>query len=1586
MTRCVNSINSALLRAGVRAGTRMTSSGWRGFRVILLAAFVLSMLRAGQVAPPAAAQTAPPTFSVPYVGGDYVDPGVSPDANSTCQQNWTWLTDQCYNNGQPYNPYNPSDTSGNSSVPGYSRDRLIKQLTYLQAQHLGNFQRVWVSMDQLGSFDATTNQFQFVPKALANLDDALSLFQARRLSVDLVLLSIAPNDPSSNNCGLQDSNTHEFNPYILTDPTAGSTPRVMKDSYLQGVTALMQRIAQDNSAGSAFPVVKVVDLENEAFLQLEKYFCTGTRDITNLKSYYGANKSPGGPGCVYSDSGYIDTACVDDNVILPWLKALRQAALSGYASMNYTVSDTGRLITDTTGTWLARYQAVADVYDIHAYDSHPWDPASSSHPFGYNAWATAATLGKPWFVGEAGCNNSVYYPDSQNFCTYNNSPNDPLDCNSPPSGVSCAPGDTNVYSRKKVDSWWDINLRNDGAQAVMLEETNQAWRSDGANSSFTATPSGTQQSMLGQSVFAQGFDGQGAANVAYNPNPSTGPVGPGAHQFSSATVTGDAILATVAKADQTYSMYDLQVNPGTAHTAFVSKQGVSGTDNNGARYGAVKTVTFAVQLDAPLNLGGGSMVLASMAGPPSTAGTTSLLVGAGGALSLQYTDTNGSTKTLASTFMLNDSKPHTISIDRAYTNDSSGRAVTMLTFSLDGAQGPTSSASGILPLWSSVSLGAVSFTGTTNAPGAFHLDDVYLTADFARNPTGVRPDGLLQQMHGATTPHLGHTRGWLHARPVPAAIAPSPVSLNVTPLKLSISHEGIYRITYRWLQSNNINLDNVDVATLGLSDGGVPVPVSVSSTRPLFQSGDYLEFYGHPVNNTYNASNVYVLSDTVTAPLHAAQTPVVPPLHPVSSAITLYSDLKRALYLQTAPGAPYTTSTAWPSDGDGHWTEGHATVTPTRSAPTTLSFPLVHAVTTTGGSCFLTAPVYGQASQGADGSYTLQASITINGNPLPADPSFSWTDPSAYPTAHTLQATFPCSWLIDSSPAGTQNTLTVSVALQPGSPYDSVWVQSYHVGYVQNLCAVSSLSSSGPAASVAVPTPTYLVGILDSNTASQIKSIITNPPVSGSDGYLVQGFSQAPVSLWRVTNGVPSKLIGWQATPSTGTGGPCNTSPSTYDLAFADVGSTASEYVATAAPADPDSVAPLDLSTIANGGSTSATYLIISPSDFIPTLTNTQLPAPGGTSSFVAYRSRQMSTKVVDVNSIYDQYSNGQVNPEAIRTYITAAHASLGTTFVLLVGGDTYDYQNYYNCPADTYTDAQGVSHPFCSSNLNNRSFIPSLYTGSMQELDTPSDNLLAVPVGAASDAPQVAIGRMPVYTTAELQTVLTKSMNWSSGLSGYGGTASFVAHNRDGDAFRASSEQLIADLAPSFNRATIGRDYLTGDPTTDAGLRTSLLSAINSGQELVNWTGHASSYNWGSMVSLPDVAALTNVNKPAAVFEWGCQTAYYVYPLYRDISSTFLVDSNASGPTGAAITVGSTGQDLIDQQAVLSGGSAETGPTGVRYFYGYLSQGKSIGEALQLAKDDLLLKHPANSYANPDYLDVVNSYEVFGDPSLTLP
>ncbi len=93
-----------------------------------------------------------------------------------------------------------------------------------------------------------------------------------------------------------------------------------------------------------------------------------------------------------------------------------------------------------------------------------------------------------------------------------------------------------------------------------------------------------------------------------------------------------------------------------------------------------------------------------------------------------------------------------------------------------------------------------------------------------------------------------------------------------------------------------------------------------------------------------------------------------------------------------------------------------------------------------------------------------------------------------------------------------------------------------------------------------------------------------------------------------------------------------------------------------------------------------ASYLIISAPDFISGLT-----------PLVQYHQAQgMTVNVVDVNDLYAKYTYGVFDPAAIKQYIAYAARNLGTKYVLLVGGDTYDYRNYLG--------------------LNSISFIPSLY------------------------------------------------------------------------------------------------------------------------------------------------------------------------------------------------------------------------------------------------------------------------------------
>jgi len=82
--------------------------------------------------------------------------------------------------------------------------------------------------------------------------------------------------------------------------------------------------------------------------------------------------------------------------------------------------------------------------------------------------------------------------------------------------------------------------------------------------------------------------------------------------------------------------------------------------------------------------------------------------------------------------------------------------------------------------------------------------------------------------------------------------------------------------------------------------------------------------------------------------------------------------------------------------------------------------------------------------------------------------------------------------------------------------------------------------------------------------------------------------------------------------------------------------------------------------------SAKADYLIIAHPDFIgPAL-----------QPLVDHHLQQGTVKVVDVRQVYAWFSHYNVDAQAIADYIAFAVANMGTRQVLLVGGDSYDYQN----------------------------------------------------------------------------------------------------------------------------------------------------------------------------------------------------------------------------------------------------------------------------------------------------------------------
>ena len=272
-------------------------------------------------------------LAVSYAGMDYEQPN---GALTGCNY-YTWLQPSCYTN------------SSLTTFRVSPQQQLSREMNWITANHMGSFQRVFVSLDELFScFDATTGFCGYDSQALANLDDALSIIAAAHQKVDLVLF-------------LED-NTAGFHFEALD----GYHPQ-MEQSYVTAVQQFVQHVAANATDSSA---ISVIDLQNEAYYQIAAHLST----MTNVCGQ--------------------DTGCIDHKISYPWLTQLYNTAHAAAPQFKYTASAVSSLLERQSYT-LPLYAGIADVYDIHLYSGHPWTLTSEL--------ANARNLNKPWFVGEAGC-------------------------------------------------------------------------------------------------------------------------------------------------------------------------------------------------------------------------------------------------------------------------------------------------------------------------------------------------------------------------------------------------------------------------------------------------------------------------------------------------------------------------------------------------------------------------------------------------------------------------------------------------------------------------------------------------------------------------------------------------------------------------------------------------------------------------------------------------------------------------------------------------------------------------------------------------------------------------------------------------------------------------------------------------------------------------------------------------------------------------------------------------------------------------------------------------------------------------------
>jgi hypothetical protein len=315
-----------------------------------------------------------------------------------------------------------------------------------------------------------------------------------------------------------------------------------------------------------------------------------------------------------------------------------------------------------------------------------------------------------------------------------------------------------------------------------------------------------------------------------------------------------------------------------------------------------------------------------------------------------------------------------------------------------------------------------------------------------------------------------------------------------------------------------------------------------------------------------------------------------------------------------------------------------------------------------------------------------------------------------------------------------------------------------------------------------------------------------------------------------------------------------------------------------------------------------------------------------------------LGVAVVDVEDLYDEFSFGNKSPQALRDFLLRVKTNWQKSprFVLLVGDASVDPRNYLG--------------------LGDFDLVPTKLIDT-DVLETASDDWF---VDFGGDGlPKMAVGRLPVRTVDEAQTVISKIVGYEQSALRMADVL-LVADMKGGEEdydFEGASSGVQALLPGGLTVRRVYRSQFTDDSQVHA----ELLADLNQGPLLVNYLGHGSQEIWrGDIFTSDDAAALTNGLRLPFVVSMTCLNGFF-----QDPSMDSLVEVLLKAPQGGAVAVWASsgltepeGQSAMDQELVR-----------------LLFNGESLtlGEAVQRAKS-----------ATSDG-DVRRTWMLFGDPTTKL-
>jgi hypothetical protein len=311
-------------------------------------------------------------------------------------------------------------------------------------------------------------------------------------------------------------------------------------------------------------------------------------------------------------------------------------------------------------------------------------------------------------------------------------------------------------------------------------------------------------------------------------------------------------------------------------------------------------------------------------------------------------------------------------------------------------------------------------------------------------------------------------------------------------------------------------------------------------------------------------------------------------------------------------------------------------------------------------------------------------------------------------------------------------------------------------------------------------------------------------------------------------------------------------------------------------------------------------------------------------------RAQGLRVAAVSTEAIYDAWSGGELDPEAIRGFLRYAAETwaVAPTSVTLVGDGSSDPRDYLGHGNPTLVPPYlATTDPWLGETA-----CESCY-GRLDGADPLVDGL-----------PDLAVGRIPAKSVAELTALVTKILAYersqTPGL--WRASVAFVADNPDlSGNFPAAAEASIA-LQPDGVR--IGRAYYDpaaapGDPYREANPLRALarsMGSFDAGAAVLHYIGHGQQFQWAYtappppeppgaptdkqyLLGLYGVDELRNGPWLPVVLSMTCLTGAFQFPTF---SGTVIDERLVARPDGGAIaTWSSTGLGVLYGHEALQRG-----------------------------------------------------------------